>query len=193
MIYLFDITFENTTNGITKTNNGLQFYGRTEADNEQDARTNAELVANSLYEDIFKDAVNNIKGIRNTSVHGLCNRPRYTLSLRPFELLDTLNGHNLNLVKIVNYIFNHEEYHNFLHFILKAIYERDYVELSDYYSDECVWWEAATSTFEEMLEKVGFESLAYELLYHVGDDADLEMVVRYIRPTINGKRWYELV
>lgn len=183
--YNFTITFENTSDVMTRASNGVVFSGTTKAESLDEAKNNVEKVANKMYYDRFANSYDN----GQTFVYGLLQKPKYMIDINLVQIMDTNNGHNDKLVDIINYIYTSCEYNDRLEEALRILYKRDYVELANYYSDECVWWKADELSFDEMVKLVGLEDLAHELLYHVCDDADLEMVILYVRPTIDGKGW----
>lgn len=83
-------------------------------------------------------------------------------------LMDTCNSHNGDLVDKINYIWRSEKYDDSLKTIATALYERDI--------EECNEKNIFINEYENDL--FGF---LYEMFMHVCDDADLEVVINFVR------------
>lgn len=91
-----------------------------------------------------------------------------TTQVKSQTLMDTCNAHNGDLVDKINYIWQSEKYDNSLFTIAKALYERD--------REECYEKNIILEEYENDL--YGF---LYEMFMHVCDDADLEVVINFVR------------
>lgn len=84
------------------------------------------------------------------------------------SLMNTHNSHNADLVDKINFIWQSEKYDRRLKTIATALYERDI--------EECNEKNIFINEYENDL--YGF---LYEMFMHVCDDADLEVVINFVR------------
>ena len=84
------------------------------------------------------------------------------------NLMNIYNSHNSDLVDKINYIWRSEKYDDSLKTIATALYERDI--------EECNEKNIFINEYENDL--FGF---LYEMFMHVCDDADLEVVINFVR------------
>lgn len=91
-----------------------------------------------------------------------------TTQVKSPTLMDTCNSHSSNLVDKINYIWQSEKYDDSLKTIATALYERD--------REECYEKNIILEEYENDL--YGF---LYEMFMHVCDDADLEVVINFVR------------
>lgn len=83
-------------------------------------------------------------------------------------LMDTCNSHSADLVDKINFIWQSEKYDSSLKTIATALYERDIEECNE------------KNIFIEEYKDDLFGFL-YEMFMHVCDDADLEVVINFVR------------
>jgi hypothetical protein len=91
-----------------------------------------------------------------------------TTKVKLSTLMNPYNGHNEDLVNKINYIWATGKYDNELHTIAKALFKRD--------EEECFEKNIIPEQYENDL--YGF---LYEMFIHVCDDADLEVVIDFVR------------
>ena len=88
--------------------------------------------------------------------------------VRLSTLMDTCNAHSADLVDKINFIWQSEKHDGSLKTIATALYERDI--------EECNEKNIFINEYENDL--FGF---LYEMFMHVCDDADLEVVINFVR------------